>query len=271
MMTSAPGPATHSTVSTCTTHQASRDARPSTRRRPARGTVTGPDCARYWPGCRAGDRFRASSSTVSRIVRRLCRTWIEIFGQGIHQESVVPADPRCVVLVASHDPDRVKADLRVAADGRLVVGGGIDHQPMMATIRDQVAGQRDHRVARTCGPATSGSRRNWSANPSGCTQLSAGWTWPRPSDHSTTSSARPSPRTCAGPAEGDAWRRCQSTWRLHMGDDRLLRSPGSLQAASTTCNGYQETSMLRSTVPGATPYPHRSLRSPLADPLPGSL
>ncbi len=45
-------------------------------------------------------------------------------------------------LVAPHDADRTETDLRVGANRRRVVGGGVDHEPVVAVVNDQVPSQR---------------------------------------------------------------------------------------------------------------------------------
>jgi len=49
-------------------------------------------------------------------------------------------------FVAAHDSDRFETDLCVAADGGGVVGCGVDHEPVMAAIHDEVPGKRAHGV-----------------------------------------------------------------------------------------------------------------------------
>ena len=51
----------------------------------------------------------------------------------------MPAASVRVALVAAHDADRAESDLLVGADGRDVIGGGIDRDAVMAAVVDEVS------------------------------------------------------------------------------------------------------------------------------------
>jgi hypothetical protein len=70
----------------------------------------------------------------------------EFLGEEIHEQAIMEGAIRAE-LVASHHTDRPEADLLVRADGRDVVGSGVDYEPVVAQIIDEVAGQRTDRVA----------------------------------------------------------------------------------------------------------------------------
>jgi len=54
----------------------------------------------------------------------------------------VPAVALGVAFVAAHHPDLAETDGFVAADGGVVVRGGVDHQPVMPAIVQEVARHR---------------------------------------------------------------------------------------------------------------------------------
>ena len=66
----------------------------------------------------------------------------ELLGEEVHEQTVMPPGPVGVALVAAQDPDRAEAHRRIATDDRLVVGRRVDHQPVVALVVHQLAGQR---------------------------------------------------------------------------------------------------------------------------------
>ena len=63
---------------------------------------------------------------------------LQLAGEEVEQEAVAPGAVR-VEPVLAHDPDPPEADLLVAADRALVVGCGVDREPVVAAVRDQRA------------------------------------------------------------------------------------------------------------------------------------
>jgi hypothetical protein len=55
----------------------------------------------------------------------------------VHQQAVPPVPVRGA-LVGAHDPDRAEADALVGPDGAFVRRGGIDGQPVVAAIVDEM-------------------------------------------------------------------------------------------------------------------------------------
>jgi hypothetical protein len=58
----------------------------------------------------------------------------------------MPTGAADVALVAPHDAHAAEPDLRVGADGRRVRCGGVDRDPVVATVFDQVAHEPSHRL-----------------------------------------------------------------------------------------------------------------------------
>ena len=69
----------------------------------------------------------------------------QFVGQEIHQQGV---DPPSVpqMLVLAHPADGSEADLGVGRDGMRVAGRRVDRQPVMATLVEEIGGQRADRV-----------------------------------------------------------------------------------------------------------------------------
>ena len=65
----------------------------------------------------------------------------ELLGEESHEETVVPRAVSAA-LVTTHDADRTKADVAVGADGRHVVGRGIDDQAVKTLVDEKMLGER---------------------------------------------------------------------------------------------------------------------------------
>ena len=64
----------------------------------------------------------------------------ELAGQQLHQQCVGPGAVGHA-LVGTHHSDRAEPDLAIGRDGRTVVGGRVDGQPVMAPTVDEVPGE----------------------------------------------------------------------------------------------------------------------------------
>src|SRR5438132_7682229 len=80
-----------------------------------------------------------------RTYVRLSSAVRELLGEQVHEQDVVPG-PVGAAFGAALDSHGPEADLRVRTDGGGVVGGGIDRQPVVAVVVDQVPRQRPDRV-----------------------------------------------------------------------------------------------------------------------------
>jgi hypothetical protein len=78
-------------------------------------------------------RHRSPAVTASS---RLC----EVVGEKVHEEGVVPVALGASFVLA-HSADRLEADLGVAADGCGVVGSGVDANPMVIALIEQVGSE----------------------------------------------------------------------------------------------------------------------------------
>ena len=75
----------------------------------------------------------------------------KVRGDELHQKAVVPGAVGPALVLAER-PDRTKPDLGVAADCGLVVGGGIDGQPVMSSVSGQVLYEGVHGVGSVASP-----------------------------------------------------------------------------------------------------------------------
>jgi hypothetical protein len=51
----------------------------------------------------------------------------------VHEQPIGPR-PVCAALVAPHDPNRLESDLRVAGNGRVVGGSGVDDEAVVPSV-----------------------------------------------------------------------------------------------------------------------------------------
>jgi hypothetical protein len=72
---------------------------------------------------------------------------IQVLRQQVHQQPVVPARTVGIALISARDPDRPEADQGVAPDRRLVVGGGVDHEPVVMPGSHEIPGERADGIA----------------------------------------------------------------------------------------------------------------------------
>jgi hypothetical protein len=69
----------------------------------------------------------------------------ELLGKEVHEQAIVEPAVRSE-LVAPHHTDRLEAHLLVRAYGSDIVGGWVDHKPVVTKVINEVAGERTDRI-----------------------------------------------------------------------------------------------------------------------------
>ncbi len=72
---------------------------------------------------------------------------IQLLGEQVHQQAVVPPAAVSVALVVAKHADGTKSHGGVAPDRRFVVSRGVDREAMMAAVMHEVARQDPHSVS----------------------------------------------------------------------------------------------------------------------------
>jgi hypothetical protein len=67
---------------------------------------------------------------------------VQVFGEQVHQQTILPFTGLRAALVGTHHADRLEANLSVATDGRRVVRERIDDDTMMSKIANEMDGER---------------------------------------------------------------------------------------------------------------------------------